>query len=141
MTLWLYAGGNTRCPACNSVNVVFAAPRGTKWFESYTAVLTCADCGEQHMPARKFCPAPIERNDTMMIRRCDICGRKLERCCVKQRVGTWTDIDGALVGVNIIAGIGRTWNVGDLCAKCLLQAVLQILTPLADAVKDDNGDT
>ncbi len=65
----------------------------------------------------------------MTIRRyCDLCDRELYRNFVSSRVHgsgfVTTELRGENVWVEIILGVGGTWNSGELCLVCTRTAVL-----------------
>lgn len=66
-----------------------------------------------------------------MIRRyCDVCGEQIDSSFAIQRIKGTAQIYGqrrhTTVAVEVMVGVGRDVNTGDICAKCVVAAVHQV---------------
>jgi hypothetical protein len=56
----------------------------------------------------------------MMIKHfCDVCGKEITRNMVSERFNENCILRNKRVQVEIVIGVGSTWNAGDLCRGCL----------------------
>ena len=54
---------------------------------------------------------------------CDCCGNEIFRNYIGDRVNTTVQVAGTKVLVEVILGIDKVWNSGDICIECTREAL------------------
>lgn len=59
----------------------------------------------------------------MMKAYCDKCGKEVKRDYAGDRLKRRLAKEGVTIQIEVIAGVNGTWNKGDVCLDCLLDAI------------------